>query len=156
MKNLHLGIIFLGIFVLPVTSFGAPIILRIYKDNLYADATPFRKQVYNEDGLSLDGDTTNFFGHEILEIESIPEEYDPWKQLFVGNGANLEKQDDKYGSSPLMGAAANGHYAIVELLLQRGANTALRAKNGYTALDFAKMKGQTKVAALLEKNLIRK
>jgi ankyrin repeat protein len=71
-------------------------------------------------------------------------------QTLVQSGADINAQDSKYGASPLMGGAANDHYTVVEYLLKHGADTTLKAKNGSTALDFAKTRGHAKVAELIE------
>ena len=71
-------------------------------------------------------------------------------RLLVTNKADLNAQDDKYGATPLMGAAANGHYPIVEFLLKHGADTTLKSKNGFTALEFALQNGHVKVVDLLK------
>jgi ankyrin repeat protein len=71
-------------------------------------------------------------------------------ELLIANEASINAQDDKYGATPLMGAAANGHHSVAELLLKHGADTTRKAKNGSTALDFARQKGHTRVAALIK------
>ena len=46
-------------------------------------------------------------------------------------------------------AAASGHTAAVQLLLDEGAELEAENDNGYTALDLAEENGRTEVASLL-------
>ncbi|MBM3245521.1 MAG: ankryin [Candidatus Omnitrophica bacterium] len=72
-------------------------------------------------------------------------------KLLIANKADVNAQDSKYGANALMGAAANGHKAIVEFLLIHGANPGLKANNGFTASDFARQKGHYDILQLLNK-----
>jgi len=56
--------------------------------------------------------------------------------LLLAHGAALDAADNR-GRTALMIAAALGNSAIVEHLLQRGADRALKDKDGKTALDLA-------------------
>jgi ankyrin repeat protein len=60
---------------------------------------------------------------------------------------------DSLGISALMWAAYNEHDnpAIIQALLDKGADVQLKAKNGDTALSWALKKGNTKTGALLRK-----
>ncbi len=53
-------------------------------------------------------------------------------------------------ATPLMEAARYGQLKLLKLLLQRGANPQLAAKDGQTALDVAKIYNQTRALTLLE------
>jgi ankyrin repeat protein len=50
--------------------------------------------------------------------------------------AVIDSQTDE-GTSALMIASANGNTQIVQLLLEKGANTSLRNKYGKSAIDVA-------------------
>lgn len=64
-------------------------------------------------------------------------------------GANPNLTDEPTGQTALMLAANSGSLAAVELLLARGARADLRAKDGWTALDAAKMVGGDRIAAAI-------
>ena len=70
-------------------------------------------------------------------------------QLLIRAGADVNAQDTKYGFTPLMVAAKNGHVATVKLLLRHGASPHLLDKAGRSALIHAQSKGNTQVVALL-------
>ena len=55
----------------------------------------------------------------------------------------------KYGQTALHRAAINGYLAIATRLLEGGADLTLRAKDGQTALDWARSQGHSEVVALL-------
>ena len=57
-------------------------------------------------------------------------------------GAFVNWQDPGYGRTPLHIAAAKGHHAIVKLLLQAGADPAIKDKGGQTPLRYAAINGQ--------------
>ena len=54
-----------------------------------------------------------------------------------------------HGRSALHGAAINGRLAIVKRLLEQGADSTLRDRDGDTALDDARQYGHSEVVALL-------
>ncbi|KAK6340259.1 hypothetical protein TWF730_002023 [Orbilia blumenaviensis] len=57
--------------------------------------------------------------------------------------------DESYGESPLWWATTKGHLAIVELLLNNGANPNIVTRSGSTPLSQAAAGGQTRMAKLL-------
>uniref|UniRef100_A0A0C9R4M1 CG8152_0 protein n=1 Tax=Fopius arisanus TaxID=64838 RepID=A0A0C9R4M1_9HYME len=61
---------------------------------------------------------------------------------------NVNSTDD-YGWTPLMLAAYNGNYRIVEYLLISGADKYLKEKSGLTALELARKKNHQGVISLL-------
>ena len=63
-------------------------------------------------------------------------------------GAQLNRPG--YSATPLMEAARYGQLKLVNLLLKRGANPSLKAKDDQTALDIAKLYNQTRALTLLE------
>lgn len=66
--------------------------------------------------------------------------------LDAGADVNARQQIDY---TPLMGAAANARTAIMELLLARGADAAMRTTEGRTAADLAREHGHEAIAARL-------
>jgi ankyrin repeat protein len=66
--------------------------------------------------------------------------------LDAGADVNARQQMDY---TPLMGAAANARTAILDLLLARGADPALRTTDGKSAADLAREHGHEEVAARL-------
>ena len=69
-------------------------------------------------------------------------------QRLVEAGAEV----DFYGWAPLLYAAYNGHTAIVEYLLKRGADINAKTENGLTALFFASRFGHIEIIKVLLKN----
>jgi len=67
------------------------------------------------------------------------------------HGADVNVVDAKNGNTALMLAANRGLIGIVELLLAAGANTNIRAKDGWTALTAAEMIGDTEIADIIRK-----
>lgn len=68
--------------------------------------------------------------------------------LHLELGASLESRD-KAGSTPLMIAAAHGHYEICSLLLERGADISVRDFDGRTAEQIASEKGYEELSIML-------
>jgi hypothetical protein len=62
--------------------------------------------------------------------------------------AYMDSKDNE-GMSPLMYAAREGHFEIVEYLVQRGADTNAQNNAGWTALALAESKGHADVVRLL-------
>jgi ankyrin repeat protein len=69
----------------------------------------------------------------------------------LNHGAEIDARDRDGQATPLERAASWGRRDVVELLLARGANPALKDKNGKTALDLAVANGQDDVVAVLQK-----
>ncbi len=69
-------------------------------------------------------------------------------QVLIGAGANIEAAIG-YAVRPLMLAAGYGETAVVELLLQAGADVQARNEGGYTALMMVKQKHYVDVVNLL-------
>lgn len=66
-------------------------------------------------------------------------------------GADVDALDDEQ-NTPLMYAAALEKIDVIEILLARGANPAIKNKFGSTALSIAKARRYSNVVALLEKH----
>jgi ankyrin len=66
----------------------------------------------------------------------------------VGRGADVNTASAQ-GFTPLHRAAQNGHTAVVEYLLSKGA-TPTSTQSGETPLDMAQAAGHEKIAALLK------
>ena len=73
------------------------------------------------------------------------------KYLTSQQNVNKNSQDG-YGATPLIWAAYYNHPKVVQLLLEKGADTSVKDNNGYTALEFAKDKGYTYMIKLLQKS----
>ena len=74
------------------------------------------------------------------------------RALLPPTSASEEKgpPDTPGGVTPLMAAAAGGHEAVVELLLQHGADPALRDEEGRSAAAHARAEGYTHLAERLD------
>lgn len=70
-------------------------------------------------------------------------------KLLLANGAEIDAIDDEYRSTPLGVAARRGQRAMVELLLERGADPAASGAWWATPLAWAEMKGHRQVADVL-------
>ena len=68
--------------------------------------------------------------------------------LLLQHGADVDVKN-KYGLTPLMWAANNGHSDIASLLLQHGANIEAKDEDGRTPLMYASSWGHTDTASLL-------
>lgn len=64
--------------------------------------------------------------------------------LLVGMDASNINAEDDAGKTALMYAAAAGSHRIVKLLLKKGADASLTAKDGKTAVDHAAASGDDK------------
>ena len=58
-------------------------------------------------------------------------------------------QQNQWGSTGLLSAAANGHVGSARLLLEAGADPRHKDKDGFTALDLAKRRNHHEVVRLL-------
>jgi len=77
-------------------------------------------------------------------------DYDAVKNL-IEAGVNINKKS--MGLTPLMYAARQNKVAIVKLLLKNNAKLKRQSKNGYTALEYAKMSGATESYDLIKEAL---
>jgi len=55
-----------------------------------------------------------------------------------------------FGGTALMMAAAGGHMDIAQMLFSAGASLTLKSRSGYTAKDYARIFGHSKIATWLE------
>lgn len=72
----------------------------------------------------------------------------PVLQQLMARGAEINTTNSR-GHTPLMAAAMNNHPATLQLLLQAGANPAMRDLNGKTALDHARGLTRPEIEPLL-------
>lgn len=70
-------------------------------------------------------------------------------KLLLQNEANPNSIDRLEHFTPLMHAAAEGHFEVVKILLDNGADPSLKDVDGDTAESFAVQKGHSEVAKLL-------
>jgi ankyrin repeat protein len=75
-------------------------------------------------------------------------------EWLIEHGAPLNKPNHA-GVTPLMVAAYKGDLVLVKLLLENGAKTTLKAKNGATAESFAKASGNSNIASFIS-NYVKK
>lgn len=93
------------------------------------------------------------FRHETPLLRTVKARRLMLLKWLVDNGAQINFQDDQ-GYTALHHAAKGTHTLTqVEELLQYGANPALEARDGSTAISLATDRGRTKLVALLEKFL---
>ena len=71
--------------------------------------------------------------------------------LLVEKGADVNVQD-KEGDFPLGEAAGSGFIDVVNYLLSKGADTSLKNAKGNTAEEMARLAGQAKIQAILQKH----
>ena len=67
----------------------------------------------------------------------------------IQNGADVNSQDEAVKNTALHYASANGHVAIVDKLLERGAEKDAANESGNTALHWAAQNGHTEVVLRL-------
>ena len=70
-------------------------------------------------------------------------------KLLIDRGAEVNATDLR-GNSALHGAVDAGHETVAWLLLNQGANPALRNAAGDTALDIARRRGYDEIVKLLQ------
>ena len=61
-------------------------------------------------------------------------------RLLLENGADVNGSEPKRGQTALMWAASEGHAAVIDVLLQKGAKIDAATKAGFNALVFAALK----------------
>jgi serine/threonine-protein phosphatase 6 regulatory ankyrin repeat subunit B len=73
-------------------------------------------------------------------------------EILIAKGALVNAKDQK-GSTPLHKAAQAGHKAMIELLLARGADAAIKDDNNHTALDLVILRtGRSEIVDILRKH----
>ena len=72
-------------------------------------------------------------------------------RLLLENGADPNIVDTEEQYSPLMFAAAEGHFEVTRILLEHNANPTLKDKDGDTAESFARLNRHERVAELLSR-----
>ena len=72
-------------------------------------------------------------------------------QIVVNAGAEVNARNAE-GSTALMGAALQGHIAVVQVLLDGGADKAIVDGQTATALVIARSRGFTEIVELLERH----
>ena len=72
----------------------------------------------------------------------------PLKQALHG-GADINAQHPESKQTPLMSATLGGHAKIVKYLLDKGADTTIPEKDGYTPMHGAGFQGRADVAQVL-------
>jgi ankyrin repeat protein len=92
---------------------------------------------------------TNTLGRTPLII-SATEGYSELAKIFIDNSADIRIKDQNYNRTALHFAALNGHSAIVEALLKKGADADEKDAVGKTPFDYANQYGHEKVAILLK------
>ena len=70
----------------------------------------------------------------------------------LGNGANVDDQENKAGVTPLSVAAEEGHVEMARVLVEHGANIEAGERNGYTPLSRALWRDQKEVVSLLQRS----
>lgn len=88
--------------------------------------------------------------HEVTLLHDMAQSGDVAKaRLLLDRGAELDVLEDEYRSTPLGLAARWGKKAIVELLLERGANPSVGGAAWSTPLAWARKKGHLEIERLL-------
>lgn len=72
-------------------------------------------------------------------------------KLLLAHGADIDAVDDEYRSTPLGVAARFGQQAMVELLIQQGADQSLAGAAWAAPLAWAERRGHEQIAVLLRK-----
>ena len=93
-------------------------------------------------------DTLDFNGRNALMYASSGP-FAETVELLLSNGASVNVQGKLEGFTALMTAAAEGQLEVVRLLLQHGADPALKDEDSDTAESFALEKGHSAVVELL-------
>ena len=72
-------------------------------------------------------------------------------KALLARGATVDAKDERRGQTALMWAAAEGHAAVVQALIDAGADFKLRVPSGFTPLLFAVREGRIDVVRVLLK-----
>jgi ankyrin repeat protein len=72
-------------------------------------------------------------------------------KALLARGDSVDSKDERRGQTALMWAAAEGHAAVVQALVDAGADVRARVPSGFTPLLFAVREGHIDVARLLLK-----
>jgi ankyrin repeat protein len=72
-------------------------------------------------------------------------------RALLSRGAAVDSKDDRRGQTALMWAAAEGHAAVVQELIDAGADFRARLASGFTPLLFAVREGRIGVVRVLQK-----
>ena len=75
----------------------------------------------------------------------------PAVKALLSHGASAEAKDDRRGQTALLWAAAEGHAAVVQSLIEAGADFRTRLQSGFTPLLFAARDGRAEVVRVLLK-----
>ena len=70
-------------------------------------------------------------------------------KIALNSGSDLN-EIGPFGTAALHDAASNGHFEVVRLLVEQGADVALRSQSGRTALELAREAGRAEIVAYLE------
>ena len=70
-------------------------------------------------------------------------------QSLLAHGAHVDSKDTEYGQTALMWAAAQGHSAVAQVLIEKGADVHAYSKNGLTPLLFAARSVDVQTAEVL-------
>ena len=73
-------------------------------------------------------------------------------EVLLNHGAEIDARDGDTQATALQRAASWGRRDVVEMLLARGANPAIKDKNGKTALDLARPTDQSDVVVGTNEN----
>src|SRR4029079_16922863 len=72
-------------------------------------------------------------------------------KALLSRGASVDAKDERRGQTALMWAAAEGHAAVVQALIDAGADFRARVPSGFTPLLFAVREGRIEVVRVLLK-----
>ena len=100
------------------------------------------------------GANSNAVSHNPMKLtalhSSVAANHIPITKLLLANGAEVSAQQEG-GFAPLHAAGQSGSVAMIQLLLEWGADPLLQTHDGKTAYDFAAAGGHTEAALALER-----
>jgi ankyrin repeat protein len=88
---------------------------------------------------------------DILENETLTNEEIAWIETFLKDKANVGIRH-RWGWTPIYMAARNGHFEVVQLLIEKGADINTKDNDGWTPLYVAAWNNYFKVMQLLIEN----